>query len=184
MTGERFGLRELVPSTYRRKRTASPEHLHRQYLRQTKRKGFVVALSGGIDSSVTAALCVHALGPERVFGLHMPEQVSSPETIELSTAVSDAFQIDSVLEEITQLLRGGRLLHPVRRGRCGRSFPAYGPGWKSKIVLPSVTDSDALRLYSIVVEDPDGHPRTGIGCRPARTWGSLPRRTSSSGCAR
>jgi len=34
--------------------------------------------------------------------------------------------------------------------------PEYGDNWLSKIVLPSVTDSDALRIYSIVVADPDG----------------------------
>ncbi len=35
-------------------------------------------------------------------------------------------------------------------------MPEYGDNWLSKIVLPSVTDSDALRIYSIVVADPDG----------------------------
>lgn len=54
------------------------QHL-RSYLAETRRKGAVVALSGGIDSSVTAALCVHALGSERVFGLHMPERASAPD---------------------------------------------------------------------------------------------------------
>ena len=42
-----------------------------------KRRGVVVALSGGIDSACVAALAVRALGPKRVFGLHMPERDSS-----------------------------------------------------------------------------------------------------------
>ena len=54
------------------------------YLARSKRRGVVVALSGGIDSSTVAALCVAALGKERVFGLRMPERESSPETIILS----------------------------------------------------------------------------------------------------
>lgn len=128
----------------------------RQYLTATKRKGAVVALSGGIDSSVTAALCVRALGSKRVFGLHMPERASSPETIQLSRSVSDTFGFDSALEEIAD---------PLDAAGCYRRYdesvrkvvPQYGPGWKSKIVLPSVTDSDALRIYSVVVEDPDGN---------------------------
>jgi len=127
----------------------------RDYLTATKRKGAVVALSGGIDSSVTAALCTHALGSERVFGLHMPERASSPETIQLSTAVSDTFGFDSVLEEIADTLEAAgcyrRYDDAVRK-----VVPEYGAGWKSKIVLPSVTDSDMLRIYSVVVEDPDG----------------------------
>ena len=127
----------------------------RGYLAATRRKGTVVALSGGIDSSVTAALCVRALGPGRVHGLHLPERASSAETVRLSTLVSDTFGFDSTVVEISAVLDALG---------CYRSYddairqvvPGYGPGWKSKIVLPSVTDSDALRLYSVVVEDPDG----------------------------
>ena len=127
----------------------------RQYLAATRRKGAVVALSGGIDSSVTAALCVHALGKDRVFGLHMPERASSPETISLSTSISDTFGFDSVLEELSG---------PLEAVGCYRRYdeavrkvvPEYGEGWKSKIVLPSVTASDSLRIYSVVVEDPEG----------------------------
>ncbi|GAA3706793.1 NAD(+) synthase [Microlunatus aurantiacus] len=128
----------------------------RAYLTATKRKGAVIALSGGIDSSVTAALCVRALGSQRVFGLHMPERASSPETIELSTAVSDTFGFESTLEEIADALEAAgcyrRYDESVRK-----VVPDYGPGWKSKIVLPSVTESDMLRIYSVVVEDPDGN---------------------------
>ena len=36
--------------------------------------------------------------------------------------------------------------------------PRYGPGWKSKIVLPSVVDCDSFRLFSVVVQAPDGDP--------------------------
>lgn len=128
----------------------------RELLRDTRRRGAVVALSGGIDSSVTAALCVHALGKERVFGLHMPERASAPDTIALSTSVSDTFGFDSVVEEIADALEAvgcyRRYDESVRR-----VVPEYGPGWKSKIVLPSVIDDDSLRLYSVVVEDPDGN---------------------------
>ena len=49
------------------------EQLRRILSKDLKRRGIVLGLSGGIDSSVTAALAVRALGPERVFGLMMPE---------------------------------------------------------------------------------------------------------------
>ena len=39
-------------------------------LRRLRRRGAVVALSGGIDSSICAALCARAFGPERVLGVH------------------------------------------------------------------------------------------------------------------
>ncbi len=125
------------------------------YVTRARRKGAVVALSGGIDSSVVAGLCVRALGPQRVFGLHMPERDSASDTLDLSTSVSTAFGFDSVLEELSGILDAYGCYQ--RRDDAIRTVvPEYGPGYLSKIVLPSVVDTDALRLYSIVVQAPDG----------------------------
>ena len=66
----------------------------------------MVGLSGGVDSSVTAALCVKALGKERVFGLLMPEKDSSDETIALSRLVANHLEIDVLEEDITEILEG------------------------------------------------------------------------------
>lgn len=125
------------------------------FVSRTRRKGAVVALSGGIDSSVVAALCVRALGKDRVFGLHMPEQESSDETLRLSRSVADAFGMDSEHEDLTQILDAFGCYR--RRDDAIRMVcPEYGPGYKSKIELPSVIDSDGYRLYSVVVLAPDG----------------------------
>ena len=130
-----------------------------EHTRRVRRKGAVVALSGGIDSSVVAGLCVRALGPDRVFGLHMPERESSAETLELSRSVSDAFGFDSTLEDLTPALDA--LGAYRRRDDAIRLVcPGYGEGYRSKIVLPSVVDSDSYRLYSVVVMDPDGEQRS------------------------
>lgn len=131
----------------------------RRYLVTNKRKGIVVGVSGGIDSSVVAALAVKALGPDRVFALHMPEQESSEDTIGFSTKLTDSLGIDSVLEDISPVLVGLGA-YQRRDDAIRRVVPAYGPGWKSKIVLPSVVDSDAFRLFSVVVEDPQGAQST------------------------
>src|SRR5690349_11204502 len=125
------------------------------YLAGSKRRGVVVALSGGIDSSTVAALCVAAIGKERVLGLHMPERESSSDTIMLSRLLADSLGIDSALEEISPILEGVGCYQ--RRDEAIRQVcPQYGPGYKSKIVLPSVIDSDSFRLYSVVVMAPDG----------------------------
>ncbi|MBE3588883.1 MAG: NAD+ synthase [Thermoanaerobacteraceae bacterium] len=50
----------------------------RDYLRKTGFQKALVGLSGGIDSSVTAALAAAALGPENVLGVSMPSRYSSP----------------------------------------------------------------------------------------------------------
>jgi NAD+ synthase len=129
------------------------------YLARTKRRGVVVALSGGIDSSVVAALCTTALGKERVFGLHMPEQESSADTLRLSRLLADSLSIDSTLEDLTEVLEAAGCYR--RRDDAIRLVcPEYGPGYRSKIVLPSVVDSDTFRLYSIVVLAPDGTRRS------------------------
>ncbi|MEU6138183.1 NAD(+) synthase [Nocardioides sp. NPDC047086] len=127
----------------------------RRYLVANRRKGIVLGVSGGIDSSVVAALAVKALGPERVLALHMPEQESSEDTIGFSTMLTDTLGIDSVLEDISPVLVGLGA-YQRRDDAIRRVVPAYGPGWKSKIVLPNVVDSDAYRLFSVVVEDPAG----------------------------
>ncbi len=127
----------------------------RDYVASSRRKGAVVALSGGIDSSVVAALCVAALGRDRVFGLHMPERESSDDTLGFSRLVADSLGIDSELEEISPLLEAAGCYR--RRDDAIRLVcPDYGPDHRSKIVLPSVVDSDSFRLYSVVVEAPDG----------------------------
>ena len=125
------------------------------YLERSRRRGVVVALSGGIDSSVVAAACVAALGPQRVFGLHMPERDSSDETIMLSQLLAGSLGIESHLEEISPLLEAAGC-YQRRDDAIRKVCPDYGPGYKSKIVLPSVIDSDTFRLYSVVVMAPDG----------------------------
>jgi len=52
------------------------------------RKGIVVGLSGGIDSSVVAALVVRALGKERALGLLMPETDSADESEPLGRLIA------------------------------------------------------------------------------------------------
>jgi NAD+ synthase len=60
-----------------------------QVRRRLRRRGAVIGLSGGIDSSVTAALCVSALGPDKVLAVFMPEYDSDPAAC-ASPAISPA----------------------------------------------------------------------------------------------
>lgn len=120
-----------------------------------KRRGAVLGLSGGIDSSVTAALCVRALGPERVLGLLMPETDSSVDTTRLGQLVARSLGIRTVLEDITPLLEAAGCYS--RRDAAIRSVvPEYSPGCKSKIVLPGGLDHDGYKVFSVVVESPTG----------------------------
>ncbi len=124
--------------------------------RVLNRQGIVVGLSGGIDSSVVGALCVRALGKERVLGLLMPERESSPETSRLSELVAGTLGIPRIHEDITKTLEAvGCYRH--RDEAIQALIPAYTPDCLCKIVLPTITEKETYRLFSVIVEFPDGH---------------------------
>lgn len=127
----------------------------RAQVRSLKRRGAVIALSGGIDSSVVAGLCAKAFGPQRCHALLMPERDSSESTLAISRAVAEAFGVPFTLEELTPTLEAIGCY--ARRDEAIRQVvPEYGPGFKSKIVLPGARAGADYNVYSLVVERPDG----------------------------
>lgn len=120
------------------------------------RRGAVVGISGGIDSSVVLALCVRALGPERVVGILLPERESSPESAILATKLADQFGVETFTENISGALEGAGC-YRRRDEAIMRVFPEFGPGWRSKITLPgSLLEKDTLNFFSLTVIDPQG----------------------------
>lgn len=133
--------------------------LRREVLADLRRRGAVVALSGGIDSSVVATLCTRALGRERVLGLLLPERDSSSDALRLGRMLAEGLGIDYLVEDITPSLTTlgcyDRQFEAIRM-----VFPEYGEGWRSKLVLPSLLDGDRLNLVRLTVADPDGRERS------------------------
>jgi NAD+ synthase len=130
------------------------ESIRSQVTRDLKRRGVVLGLSGGIDSTVCAALAVRALGANRVIGLFMPEEDSSPDSLELGQQVAAWLRIRSFVENITPMLEGAGCYR--RRDDAIRTVvPEYGPGYKSKVVLPPATQG-TYNISSVVVQSPDG----------------------------
>jgi len=121
-----------------------------------RKRGVVVSVSGGIDSSVCTALCARALGPERVLALFTPEAESGSETLRLSRLAAESQGVEEVLEDITPILQAAGCYR--RRDEAVRAaVPEYGTGWRCKIVLPSVIDDDRYRIFTLVAMSPDGH---------------------------
>jgi NAD+ synthase len=131
------------------------EAIRRQIGGQLRRKGAVLGISGGIDSSVTAALCVRALGADRVLGLFMPERDSSGDSLQLGRLLADHLGIETILEDVSDTLEAAGC-YRRRDEAMRRVFPDYGPGYKSKIVLPSLFGNARYRLFTAVIEAPDG----------------------------
>lgn len=134
------------------------EQAVRETLKRFKRRGLVVAISGGVDSSVVLGIAVRAVGASRVAALALPEEDSSSDTIRLSRLVAERFGVTLIEEDITEILRSFGCYR--RRDEAVRSvIPEYRSGQKLKIVLPNVVDSDRLRVFSVVVEGDAGTQR-------------------------
>lgn len=120
-----------------------------------KRRGLVVAISGGIDSSTCLALAVRAVGKDKVFCLQMPEAHSSEDTLAISTRLAHHFGVETLHEDITSILEAVGFY--TRYDAAVREVVAeYGPGWKSKIVIPDLSSHKGFTFFSLVAQAPDG----------------------------
>jgi NAD+ synthase len=129
--------------------------LREQVLHRLRRRGLVVGMSGGVDSSVCAALAVRAFGPDRVLGIFMPEADSDPESLRLGRLMAESLGVKTVLEDIAPALAALGCYR--RRDEFIRQVvPEFGPGWKCKLVLPNALESTGYNIFSLVVESPAG----------------------------
>ncbi len=123
------------------------------------KRGAVVAVSGGIDSAVSAALCAKALGKERVSVLFLPEKDSSPASLRLGKEVATALGLQTITEEITSTLEGAGC-YRRRVDAIRKVFPEFEEGWKDKLSLPSIIDRDRLNLTRLTIQAPTGETKS------------------------
>ncbi|KGK97741.1 NAD synthetase [Methanococcoides methylutens] len=114
-----------------------------------KKKGIVVGVSGGIDSAVILALAVQAVGKENVYGLILPEEESAASSKELGARLCESMDVSYEEVPITPILQAldtyGKKDQIIKR-----TCPEYDPNiHKTSLVLPSLLENDMLTIPSI-----------------------------------
>ena len=126
--------------------------LRHQLGESLNRRGLVVGMSGGIDSSVCAALAVRAVGVAHVFGLLMPEQDSDRASQGMGARLADALGIQYAVEDITPILSAVGC-YRRRNEAIRRVVPEFQDDWRFKVVLPGGRlESDRLNVSTLAVE--------------------------------
>jgi NAD+ synthase len=125
--------------------------------RELSRRGLVIAMSGGIDSSVCAALAVQAIGPKRVFGLLLPERDSSGFSTRRGKLLAEHLGIEYEIHDIAPALEAIGC-YRSRDEAIKRVFPDYGDGWKNKIVISGGIEGQ-INHFQLVVQTPTGEVR-------------------------
>lgn len=119
-----------------------------------KKRGLVVAISGGIDSSVCAALSVKALGPKKVYGLLLPEQDSSSTSSQRGKQLAEHLGIDYEIHDIAPALQAIGC-YQQRDNAIRQLFPDYDHSWKNKIAIDGGSKG-RFNHFRLIVQNPSG----------------------------
>ena len=128
-----------------------------------KRKGAIVGISGGIDSSVSLALTAKAIGPENVVGILLPEKDSSSESKELALKLANQLRVKTIEENITGALEGFGCYH--RRDEAVKAIlPEYDPQqYSMKIgVNPQGISRNLPPVFSLTIVNKNGEEKSKL----------------------
>lgn len=125
-----------------------------------KKRGVVIGISGGVDSSVILALCVKAFGAKKVLGVMMPEKDSSTDTLTFAEKLLKQFKVDYIIEDMTAPLYGFNA-YQRRDEAIKKIFPEYYLSYQAKIGLKQdILSQDSLNIFHLTIISPDGEEKT------------------------
>ncbi|HOX72358.1 MAG: NAD(+) synthase [Dokdonella sp.] len=122
--------------------------------RELHKRGLVVAISGGIDSSACVSLAVRALGAERVFALILPERDSSDDSAARANLLASHLGIRVETVDIAPALAAIGC-YASRDAAVRRALPEYGDGWRFKIVIEGGIEG-RINRFRLVAVSPGG----------------------------
>ncbi len=125
------------------------------FIEKRRADGLVLGLSGGLDSSVVAALAVRSLGPERVHGLMLPERDSASSSLDDARVHAESLGIDYRVVDLTPALEK---LGCYERGASGmgklggapRAAVTAFPGLARKGYLSSLSGGGGRRFREFI----------------------------------
>ena len=133
------------------------ESIKKYILGTFRKRGAIIGISGGIDSSVTLALTVNALGSDKVLGIMLPEKDSSPESARLAADLAEKFGVKTLYEDITGALEGFGC-YKRRDEAVAKVFPQYDPQtYKMKIgIRQSGLNTGLPPIFYVTIISPSG----------------------------
>ena len=133
------------------------EKLKNNVYRDLNRRGAIVGISGGIDSTLTFALCAKAFGPDRLKGIILPEKDSSSESQLFAEKLAKKFGVETIVENISAALDGFGCYE--RRDQAIKNVvPDFDPlKDKSKIEIKQSMDNNMPAVFFITVIKDNGN---------------------------
>ena len=121
-----------------------------------QRRGAVIGISGGIDSSVCMALSAKAFGPQNVTAIMLPEQDSSDDSKKLALKLANKFNVKTLEENITKALDGFGC-YERRDEAIANVITNFDPKVdKAKIEIKQNIGQNIPAIFSITVIKPNG----------------------------
>tara|TARA_R110002050_G_scaffold148889_1_gene275244 strand:+ start:2110 stop:3075 length:966 start_codon:yes stop_codon:yes gene_type:complete len=125
-------------------------------VQKLQRRGAVIGISGGIDSSVCMALSAKAFGPEKVTAIMLPEQDSSDDSKNLALKLAGKFNVETLEENITKALDGFGC-YERRDEAISNVIADFDPKVdKAKIEIKQNIGKNIPAIFSVTVIKPNG----------------------------